>query len=187
MAMSKTKTMLRIYTIADFEKEERFLREQHRQGYKLVKWTFPGFYHFESCEPQDVIYKLEFNDMSSKDKSEYIQMYADFGWNYMFDVVGWSYFKKRAEDAEGNEDIFSDNQSKIEHLQKVFQRRMLPIIAIFLCCVIPNVTKIFNEGTWSAAHKAFNGFWIAMFILYVVILLYCSWGFAVLKRKYSEA
>lgn len=185
MAMNEGKTLFRIFTITDFEKEENFLREQHRKGYKLVKWIFPGFYHFEKCQPQDMIYRLEFNDAGNRDKSEYIQMYADFGWAYLFDVVGWSYFRKAAEETDGNEEIFSDNQSKVEHLQRVFRRRILQIIAIFLCCVIPQILQIANGNALTTGQKVFMGFWIVMFVLYIFILLHCLSGYVSLKKKYS--
>lgn len=187
MAANDKKMSFRIYTIMDYEKEEKFLREQHKKGYKLVKWTFPGFYHFEKCEPQDMVYRLEYSAVKDSDKSDYIQMYKDFGWEYMFDAVGWSYFRKCAEKTEGNEEIFSDKLSKIEHLYKVFRHRMIPGIVVFLCCVVPNVTKIVNGGTWSMANIVFNVFWIVMFILYVVTLTICMGKFTALKRKYSEA
>lgn len=184
MGFNERKKMFRIYTITDFEKEEDFLREQHRMGYKFIKWTFPGFYSFERCEPQDMVYKMEFSDTGNQDKSEYIQMYADFGWDYMFDVVGWSYFRKRAEEVDGNEEIFSDSQSKIEHIRRVFQRRMIPLIAIFLCCVIPQVVHLFDGEVHKIGQKLFAGFWIVMFVLYIVILLYSLFGFMSLKKKY---
>ncbi len=185
MAANKGKIVFRVYTISDFDKEEKFLREQHRQGYKFVKWTFPGFYCFEKCEPQDVIYRLELGNVKDREKSEYIQMYEDFGWNYMFDAIGWSYFKKAADEKDGNEELFSDKQSKIAHLERVFRKRLCPCIVIFLCCVIPNFTKVVNEGAWALGYKIWNGSWIVMFILYIFVLVYCSWRFFKLKKEYS--
>lgn len=47
--MSKTKTFLRLFTIADYEEEEQWLRSQHQKGWKLQKIYFPCFYVFEEC------------------------------------------------------------------------------------------------------------------------------------------
>ena len=58
-----TKTVTRFFTIADFIEEEKWLREMHNQGWKLSKMTPPCFFTFESCEPEDVIYRLDFRDI----------------------------------------------------------------------------------------------------------------------------
>ena len=57
--MSKTKTFLRLFTIADYEEEEQWLRSQHQKGWKLQKIYFPCFYVFEECQPEDVVYRLD--------------------------------------------------------------------------------------------------------------------------------
>ena len=62
--MKDTKTMLRFYTIADFREEEIWLREEHRNGWKLTKMRPPCFFRFEKCEPEDVIYRLDFKNSS---------------------------------------------------------------------------------------------------------------------------
>lgn len=56
--MSETKVKIRFYTIADFNEEEIWLRKEHQSGWKLVKMVPPCFYHFEKCQPEDVIYRL---------------------------------------------------------------------------------------------------------------------------------
>ena len=38
------KTRIRFFTIADFVEEEKWLRDQHRNGWKILKMTFPCFY-----------------------------------------------------------------------------------------------------------------------------------------------
>ena len=49
------KTFTKLFTIADYEEEELWLREQSRKGWKLVKMVPPLFYTFEQTEPEDVI------------------------------------------------------------------------------------------------------------------------------------
>ena len=66
MGQKTTKRLFRFWTIADFEAEEEFLREQHKQGWKFVKYTLPGFYTFEASTPEDVIYQLDFTDTKCK-------------------------------------------------------------------------------------------------------------------------
>ena len=58
--MSRTKKEFKYFTIAQYEQEQDYLSEMHRNGWKLVKITYPGFYFFEECEPEDVVYQAEF-------------------------------------------------------------------------------------------------------------------------------
>lgn len=44
--MNNKKTVLRFFTIADFEEEEIWLHDQHRNGWKLAKMIPPCFYNF---------------------------------------------------------------------------------------------------------------------------------------------
>ena len=54
--MKNTKTEVRFFTITEWEKEQDYLRQQHQKGWKFVRVNFIGLYHFEKCEPEDVIY-----------------------------------------------------------------------------------------------------------------------------------
>ena len=57
--MMKTKKEIRYFTIFQYEKEQEYLREQHKHGWKFVKVNGFGMYHFEECQPEDVIYQLD--------------------------------------------------------------------------------------------------------------------------------
>ena len=46
------KTTLRYFTIAEWEKEQEYLRREHNKGWKFTGVTLPGFYHFEKCQPK---------------------------------------------------------------------------------------------------------------------------------------
>ena len=49
--MNNKKTVIRFFTIADYEDEEIWLHNQHMSGWKLVKMIPPCFYIFEKCTP----------------------------------------------------------------------------------------------------------------------------------------
>ena len=142
------KIMFRFWTITDYEEEEEFLRQQHREGWMFRKYWIPGFYFFDKCSPEDVVYRLDFDQAAKGEKAAYLQMYRDYGWEYLLDVNGFSYFRKSAKDLEENGDteIFSDNESRLEMVKRIFRRRMLPLLAIFLCCVVPQL--MIQSGLW---------------------------------------
>lgn len=67
----ETKTEIHFFFLPDFEKEEHYLAEQHRQGWKFQKNKFGFFYIFEKCQPEEVIYQLDFKP-NGQDKEEYL-------------------------------------------------------------------------------------------------------------------
>ena len=92
----KTKKEIRFFTIFQYEEEQEYLREQHNHGWKFVKVNGLSMYHFEECQPEDVIYQLDYNQEGSAHKEEYIKMFEDCGWDYIQEYVGYSYFRKSA-------------------------------------------------------------------------------------------
>ena len=136
MSGKTRKTIFRFYTIADYDEEAVFLNARHREGWKLVGVTFPGFYHFEACEPEDVSYQLDFPDEPPADNAYYLQMFQDYGWEYICEFNGWSYFRKPRSQGEELPSIFSDSRSRLELIDRVFQRRMIPLLVIFFLLLL---------------------------------------------------
>ena len=52
--MNNRKTVIRFFTIADYEEEEAWLQNQHKNAWKLLRMIFPCFYIFEKSTPEDV-------------------------------------------------------------------------------------------------------------------------------------
>ena len=118
--MKNTKTLFRFYTLFEYEEEEAFLEKQHKNGWKVVSYKLPGFYKFEKCEPEDMTYRIDFTNENGAKNSEYRQMFADNGWEFLWSVNGFSIFRKeRASASQGNNEIFTDNASKLQMLQKI--------------------------------------------------------------------
>ena len=176
------------FVLTDYEKEEEFLREKHKNGYRLEKVILPGIYYFEKCKPEDVVYKLDFNPKIELERESYVQLYADYGWEYIQDLNEYSYFRKAVEDGMETE-IFSDNASKMEMLKKIFLKRMIPVLVIFLACVLPQLVRLvhiqhlqqWNMDVWQSVWLAF---WMVMLVLYMTILGKYLLGFWRLQKKY---
>ena len=180
------KTMIRFFTIADYEEEEKWLRDQHRNGWKLVGMTIPCFYMFESCEPADVIYRLDFKD--STEDNEYMGMLRDFGWEYCGKCAGWLYFRKDADDIESQEEgeLFSDNASKAELVSHVIKTRMLPLCTIFFCCVIPNFLRFLAGDSQSVIDIVFGIVFGILFVVYAFLISYCGIKLGRIRQKYES-
>ena len=116
------KTEFKFFTIADWQEEEGYLSLMHKKGWRLKRIGFAD-YHFENCAPENVTYRLDYNKASVNDKEGYLQMFKDCGWEYLFNKFGYSYFRKKDEPGERDEEIFSDSGSKIEMMARVIKSR----------------------------------------------------------------
>lgn len=171
----ETKKQFKIFTIFEYEKEQDYLRRMHKAGWRLIKVSGLGMYHFEKCEPRDVVYQLDYNKDGLAHKDEYLQMFDDCGWEYIQDYVGYSYFRKPVEDDCAAEEIFCDEESKFQMMQRVMKGRMLPLLVIFFITLLPSfLVQLFREHNYFIA--AFVG---AVLAMYIVI-------FAVYFVKYEQ-
>ena len=69
----ETKKVFKYFTIFSYDKEQDYLRDMHKSGWKFLKVSGLGIYHFEKCEPEDVVYQLDYNQEGLANKEEYIQ------------------------------------------------------------------------------------------------------------------
>ena len=183
--MKNTKTVFKFFTLFEYEEEEAFLEKQHKEGWKVVSFKLSGFYKFEKCEPEDITYRIDFTNDDGAKNSEYRQMFADNGWEFLWSVNGFSIFRKAGASAsESNNEIFTDNASKLQMLQKIQQRRLLPLITIFLCAIVPNFVKGINgEFGSSTGDNVITVFFGIMFILYTYVFLKSLIKIRKLKEK----
>ncbi len=177
----ETKREIRIFTITEYDKEERYLQKRHAQGWRFVKATGYGVYHFEACEPEGVVYQLDYNQEGIADKGEYIQMFADCGWEHVTDYVGYSYFRKPISEMSGEEEIFNDDNSKLEMLRRIFKGRMIPLfIAFFLYLLLQFVLPTFFRG---ALIMAIITWMRGLLIVYMVVAIHFCIKYLAYRRR----
>ena len=162
----ETKTTIRFFTILDYDKEQEYLREMHKAGWRFTRLKGAIFYQFEKCEPEDVIYQLDYNQEAQENKDEYVQMFADCGWEYLQDACGYSYFRKPASETDGREEIFCDDESRLQMLTRIFKGRMVPLLLIFGCILMPTFLRNLQRGNPYAIIGI--GF---MLVLYLVLFV----------------
>lgn len=119
--MSETKTLHKLFWIWEFEKEERWLNEMAQEGWALAQAGFCT-YTFEKTEPGEYIVRLERIDNSPKFQS----FMEELGAEAVGNCVNWAYFRRKAELGEFN--MFSDIDSRVEHLNKIGK-------TLFLLCM----------------------------------------------------
>lgn len=171
----------KFFLISEFDKEEEYLREMHKKGYEFVSVSLPGIYTFKKCEPKDVVYRLDFNPLEFKDKIDYIQMFEDYGWMYIQEMNEFSYFRKEASQLNEKEnEIFIDNESKLEMIKRISKRKLLPIIVIYFCCFLPNMNNIIN---FESSPLTYFIILLAIFIVYIIVRVLL--GFQRLNNKFK--
>ena len=179
--MSCKKTKIAFFTVPEYEKEQDWLRKQHENGWKLIGATLPCFYHFEKCENEDVLYQLDYNKDGLENRSEYIQMFQDCGWEYITEMVGYSYFRKPVSQLKENEGIFCDDESRLDMINRVFKGKIIPLIVIFFCCIVPQLFLQYNVGR-NVSYILF-GMFVGLFILYVILFIQFGIQFCMLKKR----
>ena len=157
--MAETVTKVRFFTIADFKEEEVWLRDMARSGLHFLRMYVPCFYVFEKGEPQDVIYRLDFTN----------------NWRRSADEL--------ASEAEG--ELFSDDASRLDMVRKVVQTRMLPLLIIFFCCVLPNLGRAIS-GEMYGASGFFLGFFGVMTALYLYLFIHCGGKLRRMRRELEK-
>ncbi|HZW02351.1 MAG TPA: DUF2812 domain-containing protein [Anaerolineaceae bacterium] len=113
-----TKTIFKVFTAWQDDREEVWLRDMARQGWHLVK-PGVGKYVFRRGEPQDVVYRLDYYSLWNNDeKQTYYDLFEQSGWELVGELVGWQYFRKPARAGEADE-IYTDSESKIKKHTRV--------------------------------------------------------------------
>ena len=174
-----TKTQWKYFSIMEHEKEEEYLRDMHKCGWKFTHVSGLGAYHFESCEPEDVIYQLDYNQEGLNHKDEYVQLFTDCGWQYLQDYCGYSYFRKSAKDMKnGEEEIFCDDASRLQMMDRVFKGRLVPLLILFFCILVPQ----FFLNLFVYHHYVLASFFAGILLLYIAIFT----AFAVKYFRYKK-
>ena len=179
--MKQEKKEFKFFTIADYEKEQDYLREMHNHGWKFKKVSGLCMYHFEECEPMDVIYQLDYNQEGIAHKEEYIQMFEDCGWEYMQDYVGFSYFRKPVGIMNEDESIFCDDESRLEFMKRIFKGRLIPLLVVFFMVIIPQLIMQFRIGAYGLVL-----IFAILLILYLSIFIWYGKQYHDFKTRISK-
>jgi len=104
----------------NFDKEEQWLNEMAKKGYKFTNKSFG--YEFQPAEPENAVIKIDYRTFNKKaDFEDYRALFEDSGWKHIAGTKssGAQYFIKI--DENGNDDIFSDADSKARRYKRISQ------------------------------------------------------------------
>ena len=173
-----TKKEFHFFSILQHKKEEEYLREMHKNGWRFVQVSGFGKFLFEKCDPEDVVYQLDYHPQLKEKQVEYLQMFLDCGWEHIQDYAGYGYFRKKAADMNQEESIFNDDDSKIAMMGRVFRGRLLPLCGILCGCLVPMfIINIINQNYFPVA---FLGGIIGV---YLGVFAVCAISYYKMKKK----
>ena len=161
--MSEEKTTRRVFRIFmawNDEKEGRWLAEQERAGWRL-KAVGCISYLFEQAQPAEVAYRLDYGPGKLPDRSEYLGLFQDAGWEHVGTRKRWQVFRKPVVDGRVPE-IYTDPRSRI-----AMYRRLMGLMVAMLAMlgIITAVNLSMNDSTFERIPFVF-GLYIGMMAVF---------------------
>ena len=184
------KVVYRICTIADYDREALYLRGMHAEGWKLKEVSYSNLvvavkYTFEKCQPEQVVYQLDFYPMKKSERASYLQLFKDCGWEHITGFNGFSYFRKPYSQIESDAEfeIYNDAAGKLAMVKRILIVRMLPIL-LFFSALLPVFSKLFSGRSYFSW-----GMFLIVIIdctLLIVFAIQISYIFWRLFQKWKE-
>ena len=112
------KTEYRLNFIWDYDKEENWINEEAKNGWRLDKYFFIK-YDFVSCEPGEYEYRIQLLDESAKSAKnrDYLAFLREMGINVVSKWFRWIYLEKKSDGTPF--ELFSDRNSRLKHMKSV--------------------------------------------------------------------
>ena len=184
------KVVYRIATIADYDREALYLGEMHAQGWKLKEVSYSNLvvavkYTFEKCQPEQVVYQLDFYPMKKSERASYLQLFKDCGWEHITGFNGFSYFRKPYSQIESDAEfeIYNDAAGKLAVVKRILMMRMLPVLLLF-SALLPVFLKLLSvRGSFSWGMFLIVSIDCTLLIVFAIQISYIFWR---LFQKWKE-
>ena len=141
------------------EKEQVWLEQMAAHGWVLDE---VGLIRYTFCkqEPQQIRYRLDYQEIKGNDLLEYLSLFTDAGWEYKGRMNNWFYFA--AKDPETGE-IYTDTQSKIEKYKRVLRTLLIA------CFPVTYSLFSFSRLSEGAESSALNGvMWVFQCMIFLI-------------------
>ena len=163
-----SKVQFRMFIIFDLDKVEEYLHEMHLKGWRYKANRF-GFFYFEQCQPDDVVYCVWNTSYLRKNELE-LQSVMDRVWEFV-EGCSYSVFRKAKCDLVPNEQIFMNNRLRWDGVKSGLRTSTVSISGGLVVCM-----SLFRESLSQS--------FFLIFALYALMITYLIYSFYRLKRKY---
>ena len=158
----------RIFTIIDLDKEEEYLHEMHLKGWRYRTSCF-GFFYFEECQPEDVLYRV-FDKKLSKKYHHQLGNLKDGGWE-LVETGSSLVFRKAVSDLLPEDPVYMSKSLRWEVVISRIRSCITAISAGLVICM-----SLFRESLSQS--------FFVIFALYAFMISYLIYCFFRLRRKY---
>ena len=165
-----SEVQFRIFTIVDLDKKEEYLHEMHLKGWRYRTNRF-GFFYFEQCQPDDVIYHIYDSRFLKKHKHE-LQDFRNSDWE-LIETGFCSILRKPASNLLPEDQVFYRNHPlKWEMVISRLRSSIATLLGGLVVCM-----SLYRENLSQS--------FFIIFVLYACLISYLIYGFFRLKRKYQ--
>ncbi|MCY7152908.1 DUF2812 domain-containing protein [Streptococcus mitis] len=164
-----SEVQFRIFTIVDLDKEEEYLHEMHLKGWRYRTSRF-GFFYFDQCQPDDVIYSIYDSRFLKKYKHE-LQDFRNRGWE-LIETGFCSILRKPASDILSEDQVYMSKRIRWEVVRYRLRSCTVSFSGGLVVCM-----SLFRE-------ELSQPFFV-IFVLYAFMISYLIYGYFRLKRKYQ--
>lgn len=164
-----SRVQFRIFTSLDLDKKEEYLHEMHLKGWRYRTSRF-GFFYFDQCQPDDVIYCIYDSRFLKKYKHE-LQDFRNRCWE-LIETGFCSILRKSASDLLPEDQVYMSKGLRWE----VMRYKLRSCAATFLGGLVVCISLFKEELSMS---------FFVIFLLYALLISYLIYGFLRLKRKYQ--
>ena len=158
-----------VFTILDLDKEEEYLQEMHWKGWRYRTSRF-GFFYFDQCQPNDIIYRIYDSRFFKKYKHE-LQDLRNRGWE-LIEAGSCSVLRKSSSDLLLEDQVYMSMGLKWETMRYRLRSCAATFLGGFVVCM-----SLFREDLSMS--------FFIIFILYALLISYLIYGYFRLKRKYQ--
>ena len=164
-----SKVQFRIFTIIDLDKEEDYLHEMHLKGWRY-RTSRLGFFYFDQCQPDDVIYHIYDTRHLKKYKHE-LQNFRNSGWE-LIESGSCLILRKSSSDILPEDQVYMSKDLRWEVMRSRFRSCTAAFSGGLVVCM-----SLFREDLSMS--------FFIIFLLYACLISYLIYGFFRLKRKYQ--
>ncbi len=164
-----SKVQFRIFTIIDLDKEEDYLHEMHLKGWRY-RTSRLGFFYFEKCQPDDVIYHIYDTRHLKKYKHE-LQNFKNSGWE-LIETGSCLILRKSSSYIFPEDQVYMSKDLRWE----VMRSRLRSCTAAFSGGLVVCMSLFREDLSMS---------FFIIFLLYACLISYLIYRYYRLKRKYQ--
>ena len=164
-----SKVQFRMFTILDLDKVEDYLHEMHLKGWRYRTSRF-GFFYFDQCQPDDVIYRIYDSRFLKKYKHE-LQDFRNRGWE-LIGAGSCSILRKSSSNLLPEDQVYMSKGLRWEVIRNRLRSCTVAFSGGLVVCI-----SLFKE-------ELSMSFFI-IFLLYAFLISYLIYGYFRLKSKYQ--